>query len=100
MKAINGQNNNTFSTLENLDDMADRFNSYFSTSAKNLITQKTPQSCSNIPKNPNIFEFQQTNEEELLKIISPLKNKSRCGVDGLSMNIIRGCKEELNYPFR
>jgi Skp family chaperone for outer membrane proteins len=86
----------------NDDEIASHFNNFFLNVAKDLgnkIPVNATDPCSHMSINLNISLFlNPTNEDEILKIISNLKNAS-CGYDGINMKLIKTVKYEILAPF-
>ena len=72
-------------------DMANRFNTFFSTVGSKLASKFTSVRSDqiNIPINENLFSFNLVSPETVSKIISNLDNNKAVGMDGVSVKILK-----------
>ena len=89
-------------TSSDPDVIVNKFNEYFASIDRNLASN-IPNSqidCTNyLPhKIMNSLFIRSTNEAEIIKITKDLKNKSSCGYDGLSTNVIKKIISSISRP--
>jgi hypothetical protein len=87
-------------TVTNPESIANEFNKYFvniGSELANKIIMPDNKNYKDYLTNPveTVFEFKNTNGDEVVKIIDKLKPKTSCGVDGLSNKILKEVKNEI-----
>ena len=85
--------------MTNKQEIASEFNKYFTSigpSLSNAIPTTTQSHRSYLLRViNNKFNFSPTNNEEVSKIINNFLPKSSCGIDGLSMKILKNIKNTI-----
>ena len=84
-------------TVENPKELAELFNHYFPEKLQKLASGIRKQDIidpleklRNKVKNSNLqFEIKEVEEKDVMKILKNLKNKSSCGMDGISSEILK-----------
>lgn len=93
--------NNNGTSITRDEDIATHFNNYFQNAPKLLYDKLTPISMDPCIHMKNETEkslfFMPTNENEIIDILSKLKNSS-CGYDGINMKLVKSAKHEILTP--
>jgi hypothetical protein len=88
--------------LTNINEIANAFNSYFVNIAENLNNKLTDvdKALQSLKKSypENILQMKVTlvTESEVREIIKSFKNKNSSGHDGISINILKHCVNEIS----
>lgn len=99
VKKIKGSTHQNTDITGNPKEMANEFNSYFSSITTNKTNcKKNLEPHCKIPGATSNLKLRSISEEETMKIISMLKNKNSCGTDGIPMKLAKECTRQIAGP--
>ena len=89
--------------LDDQRQIANEFNNYFvqigSQLANKIVNQQNKSFTQYLKQSQsNIFQFQNIDQQKILKIIDGLSPKSSSGFDGISTILLKGIKNEICHP--
>lgn len=87
--------------VEDPDQVSEIFNNYFVNVSTSVNGNNPRFHTAGFPKKDNsteLNEFSQISSEKLFNIISKMEPKKSCGIDEISMHILKFCKEEVVMP--
>lgn len=103
-KDIQWEINSSGKIVEDIQDVANIFNSYFATIVEDILQNNTSPKRSllerpnvNQPEHP-LQNFHPVSLKEVLKIIQDMKPTSSAGLDDISSKLLKFCAEELCLP--